>query len=500
MAWMWLISVGVTDVQFPVWQQDRLGRWDGPLRFEIGRAGIRAVHEGLLALQRNGQVRFPSECPKTIGRELARELRLEFLQENEDFLATIRPAEYRISGRADTIPNEQERQIPLYIPKIQPLLGAARALFGDAPRTIVVLNTRRNAELPDGPNEPVASGPLVAKFLAQQLGLEWIDSAGLIPAKLASNTSTWVDILTNDEAMEDAAAQQQVVRRLFSVIRAWNPGQKADVVLTLSGGMGPLKPLFERVPATCVGQRNVKLLEEPERGRGPAISIALDYDARVVEQETLRFHCAEALRSGDYAGAYGLATRFPNQPWATLVRNRLGPLLDLPYNGTPWMVNGRHLHPHELSACQIESRLCAHDVGGAVIRLGAFLESVRACLNGDAGRALSQAARKGIQAALARLKAQYNKPQERLRNRPGPSIRDHRNDRAHETGNAVNLGEVEADLRRAGLIAGTGLAFGKNFLEQADVAAIFNGFGVPDLSKTLGATLDRLLDEVIGGQ
>jgi hypothetical protein len=37
--------------------------------------------------------------------------------------------------------------------------------------TVVVLNTRRDLPLPDGRDEPIASGPLVAKFLAERLGL-----------------------------------------------------------------------------------------------------------------------------------------------------------------------------------------------------------------------------------------------------------------------------------------------------------------------------------------
>lgn len=54
MRWLWLISVGMTDVQFPVWTKDEYGCWTGPYRFEIGRTGIRAVHEGLLTLLDKG--------------------------------------------------------------------------------------------------------------------------------------------------------------------------------------------------------------------------------------------------------------------------------------------------------------------------------------------------------------------------------------------------------------------------------------------------------------
>lgn len=49
MSWLWLISVGVSDVQFPVWSKDEYGRWSRLHRFETGRAGVRAVHEGSLA-------------------------------------------------------------------------------------------------------------------------------------------------------------------------------------------------------------------------------------------------------------------------------------------------------------------------------------------------------------------------------------------------------------------------------------------------------------------
>ncbi|MCK7518015.1 MAG: hypothetical protein MZV64_10025 [Ignavibacteriales bacterium] len=83
--------------------------------------------------------------------------------------------------------------------------------------------------------------------------------------------------------------------------------------------MPPLKPLIERASAIHVGQTHVTLLDQSERrGRdAPVAASVLNYGERVAERETLRFHCTEALRAGDYAGAYGLARRAGQCSWLT---------------------------------------------------------------------------------------------------------------------------------------------------------------------------------------
>ena len=375
MAWLWLVSVGITDVQFPVWKQDEFGQWS-QRRMELGRGGCRAVHQNLLALLKQDLLTFPEGLPAAVTREEARDLRLELEEDQGSFLVSLKApstqaTQYRISSHGNEIPNEREPRLPLYCPKVGELLKVARETFGDEAVTLVVLNTRRDATMSDGPNEPIASGPLVAKFLAERFGLHWLDGDGALPGDLQAGTSTWIDILLDKEAMEDSDAQQAVVRRISALISAWHPEGERRVAVTTSGGMPPLKPIIERVPATCLGQNAVRLLDRPERG--PPTLSALDYTARVAERETLRFYCSEALRQRDYASAYGLASRFRDLTWARLVRNRLGPLLELP--GGPLQIQGRYLEPFALSICQAEIALCMGDVVGALRRLALFIEA-----------------------------------------------------------------------------------------------------------------------------
>jgi hypothetical protein len=540
MAWLWIISVGVTDVQFPVWSKDPYGQWIGPRRFETGRAGIRAVHEGLLALLQHGQICFESGVPKPLDRGVARDLRLEFLQDGTEFVMTIRHTEYRISGKADTIPNPHETQLPLYCPKVEALLPLARETFAGGQVTVLVLNTRRADGFSEAASEPVAAGPLVAHCLAERLGLAWIDEQGQVPKALAPNTATWVDILTGNEPMEDFGAQRNVVARLGAAIRAWDPGGAggACVAVTTSGGMPPLKPLIERVPAICLGQDRVILLDQPERG--PAKSEQLKYDARVAEREVLRFYCAEALRVGDYTGAYGLASRAAGQPWGQAVQDGLGALLELP--GSPLRLGDWNLPMSALTACRIEIRLCCGDSIGALMRLGTFIESwiweliprddriqrMGLQIDRDAGylegplRLGHPLVRLGMLArdsegmdrhrvldlswrwpdwlthedsgqldlaeSLANFNGRYAKKSRELRNR-----------QIHGTSAPIAPQDIESALMKGQLIAGMGRPFGENFLCVPDVRLLLRHTVSANLAVTVAEHLKTILNSVIEG-
>lgn len=537
MAWLWIISVGVTDIQFPVWSKDTYGQWTGPRRFETGRAGIRAVHEGLLALLHRDQIRFESGEPEAVRN--ARDLRLEFFQEDGAFLAAIRPEEYRISRWADTIPNDREDRLPLYCPKVEALLPIARETFAGGPVTVLVLNTRRAVDFREGPGEPIAAGPLVSKCLAERLGLQWCDGQGQVPMDLGLGTSTWVDILTGDEATEDADAQGNLIRRLNAAIRAWNPGGGSrQVVVTTSGGIPPLKPIIERVPATAVGQSNVLLLDQPQGGK--AAAVPLSYDTRVTERETLRFQCAESLRLGDYASAYGLANRAAKQPWARMVRDGLGALLELP--GKPLILSERRLEPYAVCACQIEASLCMGDSAGALVRFGTFIDStIWALIAGDArirearlkpdredeclvGQMLGNHAlfeqrllelnskgpnRHGVmgltwrwpQWLAQRAGGQLHASQaiDRLRLAYNGEPRRFRNLLIHGAAEPVDLNEVRRCMRDAGLIAADNLRFGQNFLSTPMLSDLLTGLGSSDLATGIGSQLQNLLNRVIEG-
>ncbi|BCU08287.1 hypothetical protein [Allochromatium tepidum] len=563
MRWLWLVSVGVTDVQCPVWTKDDNGLWQGPQRFQLGRGGVRKTHEGLLTLLRRERIRFDPEIPPLIEREPADRLRFEFEHDpaDDEFLAALHPADYRLSPQADTIPNDQEERLPLYCPKVAPLADKVHEIIGRDTVSVLVLNTRRAEDFgPEARDEPIASGPLVARYLAERLGLTWLDSDGRLPETFASGSATWIDILTEREAMEESEAQGRVVERLNAALSLWS-GTGSDerrVLVTTSGGMPPLKPLIERVPAIHVGQPHVTLLDQSERrGRdAPVAASVLNYGERVAERETLRFHCTEALRAGDYAGAYGLARRAGQCSWADAVCNRLGSLLELP--GQPLHIKGRVVEPFVLHAVQVETRLCMGDLTGALLRMGPFVESatwklmasdarIRALglkfdranesllgtipqdhplLSDEAGylrrfedKAPAPSHSDGLDrhringltwewpkwmaepdggqrtAALALIQVcmSYNSDQW------GTSPRQYRNLLAHGADQAVSLGEIETCLKKRGLIVGAARPFGDGFLATERIATLLDELGMPDLVDIMRTYLADLLNRVIRG-
>lgn len=563
MRWLWLVSVGVTDVQFPVWIKDDYGLWQGPQRFQLGRGGVRKTHEGLLTLLRRERIRFDGEVPALLERSVAENLRLEFEHDpaNDEFLAALTPANYRLSPRADCIPNEQEERLPLYCPKVAPLADHAHEIFGRGTVSVLVLNTRRAEGFGlEARDEPVASGPLVARYLSERLGLNLLDSDGRLPENFAPGCATWIDVLAEREAMEEPEAQGRVVDRLNAALSLWSGEESGQrrVLVTTSGGMPLLKPLIERLPAIHVGQEHVMLLDQPERrGRGdPVATSVLNYGERVAERETLRFYGAEALRAGDYAGAYGLARRAGHCPWANAVCNRLGALLELP--GQPLHIKGRVVEPFVLHAVQVETRLCMGDLTGALLRMGPFVESAAwKVLASDARiQALELTVDRANESLLGTIpddhpllasEARYfrrfegqDQPvsnsdgldQHRINgltwewpkwmaepeggqraaasalievcrfynsDQFGTSPRQYRNLLAHGADQTLAMSEVETVLKKRDLIVGLARPFGDGFLAADRVAALLGEMGVSDLAGLMRAYLADLLDRVIKG-
>lgn len=554
MAWLWLVSVGITDVQFPVWKKDEYGQWS-PRRFNVGRGGTRAVHRDLLALLKQDLITFPEQLPPAVYQEEARDLRLELMEGQGSFVVTITTAkpqqqdDYRISSSVNEIPNAEESRLPLFCPKVRDALGVARDTFGAEPVSVVVFNTRRDETLPDGLDEPIASGPVVAKFLAERLGLNWSDNAGEIPDQLKPGVSTWIDILTGHEPLEDVSAQQAVVHRITNLVKAWNPAGKRLVAITTSGGMPPLKSIIEHVPATCLGQGAIRLLDRPERG---AMSItAVNFMARVAERETLRFHCAEALRQGDFTSAYGLASRFGDQPWSGAVRALLGPLLELP--GGPLQYNGRTLEPFVLYACQVELALAMGDIAGALRRVGPFIESTiwevisrneviedlkltvdhdGECLCGDLEphnelfilqllkwnerdtyrhRVLgltwdwpkwldnNAGMSSKTESAMFKVAMAYSAYCDNNYTSVRMSPKSYRNKLVHGSSEPINLDRLEKCLKTSGLMKDIHMPFGQNFLLAMDVNDLMFHLGYKDLVPFMKGLFRDLLQKVIEG-
>ncbi len=551
--WLWLISVGVTDVQFPVWVKDEYGCWQGPQRFDLARSEVRKTHEGLLNLLRRERICYAADLSPAVERRIADTIKFEFEHDStsDEFLAALHPPEYRLSQYSDCIPNDQEDQLPLYFPKVTPLIPAVRTLFADHPVSVLVLNTCRAQDFRQASQEPIASGPLVAHYLAQQCDLKWQDNAGQVPATFASGSATWLDLLVAHEALEDPAAQARVVERLNAALRAWMAGSTAkhSVLMTTSGGMPPLKPLIERVCAIHVGQSQVTLLDQPEhRSRdGATTPMTLNYGERIAERETLRFHCIEALRSGDYAGAYGLARRAGQEGWANLVCHRLGPLLELP--GQPLHLKGSTVEPFVLHACQVETRLCMGDIAGALLRLGPFIESVVWKLIAQDARIRSlnlqvDRANESLMGSISwdhplfSTQVQYFRPnpegtnQHRINgltwewpkwlaepegeqrevalaliqvcmfynsDQYGISPRQYRNLLAHGAELPTDLPEITQCLKNRKLISAVGRPFGDNFMNSERVSTLLHELGQGNLKDSLCAYLADIQQRIIEG-
>lgn len=557
MACLCLITVGVTDVQFPVWKQDDYGLWDGPYHFPIGGGGCRAIHEGLLALLRQGMVEFPDTRVQPIGSRLNGPVRFDLVQEGDDFVASVSHSGggYQIADDSSVIPGPTQMRLPLYVPKMQEALGVSIEEFGNHPyqtTTVVVLNTRRSGDSLGGRDEPIAAGPLVAAFLANRLNLTWVDDDGRLPAVLRTGHSTWVDLLVDNENTEERVHQEAIVRRLNAVIQTWATnldhgavrGNDGVLVIT-SGGIPQLKPITERVPATLLGENHVRLLDQPKRG---ATVRTLNYREKWAEREALRFHCAEALRRGDYVSAYGLSGRF-DPSWAGTLRDLLGPLCDLPHQRSTLSYKDRKLANHELFGCQIEARLRANDVAGATVLMGVFMESALwRLIAGDArleelglevdlsdeclcgpwpdgkhglGDAMLVRNDRGLERHFVkRLLWQWPQWLQRtdggqrasamalnvlrkayVGHSPRQQVppQDFRNGLVHGATMPINLRDLKSCLNRARLIQGVGLPFGHNFFGAAAVEAFFTGLDTPGLSDAVGGQLDGLLNLVLGG-
>lgn len=527
MNWLWLVAVGATDVQFPLWRRGPDGQWSERFRFSVPRhADVRALHEGLLALLRTGRLTYPDgPLPETAPDELG-DVRLDLVCESDAFVACYNPSRFRLVPGSETVSDS----FPVYCPKLQPLASSTDFLRDIGPRrdvTIVVLNTTRDPDPRTNPAEPVAAGPVVSRYLAERLNLKWIDFGGSLSegAALAAGVGTWVDMLRGGETVENEISQQCVRDRLHEIIDAWERSTKGrrSIAISTGGGVPALKEVIERIAATRYGDGAIRLLLVPERGEPKAP--VLRYSDKWSEREALRFHCTEALRQGDLISAYGLARRYDRQPWARRVKDTLGPLLELPCEDEN-QVGSLSLKPWELRACRVEACLSRGDVAAAIKALGAFLESaiwallersdklreeglnvivgeerIEGCWpsNPELQKLLSpelesaeryevknlwgwppwleehepNAKNKAAATALKSLCGKY------LNNSSGVSLKDVRNRLAHGAGPRVTLGEATDLLKQRGIVSDKfPEVFGNNLMARGSVKDLLAALGV----------------------
>lgn len=380
MRTIWLITAGFTDLQLPAWKVSDNGGDFTAVRIDIRPANgkLRELHEGIIQLLRNGQVYFPSNLPPP-ARNLEAKIELEFLPPPRDFLASISTND-KILGLApgkDAISSAESDRFPILCPKITPLTKSKVIQdieHGDL--TVLVLQTNRDPEL--NRQEPVAVGPVLSKYIADSLGLAWLDSWGNVEADLPlAGKATWLDILKADENLETASVWESIRARLHAAFDAIDSGcnEGSQIIVSTGGGLPDLKGAIEKLCASRFGDHRLKLLTAPERGPQRVESMLLS--RRPGELEALRFQCCEALRQGDYLGAYGLASRCRNirsaSAWADDVIWSLGPMLELDLSSGP-RIGSTALLRWQVLAVQIEAALCRADEAAGLRALHRFLE------------------------------------------------------------------------------------------------------------------------------
>jgi len=471
----------------------------------------------------------------------------------------VRPI--RISASGEELPNAFDAALALYFPKVAPMAREMADVRGSAALTVIVLNTCRTSG-GDAAREPVAAGPLVARFFAQELRLSCLQGGTTVPHPLPDDSCTWLDILQGSERLEDASVEDALRFRLNAAIDAFAPGPDDRVVISTSGGLPPLKPLLERIPATRVGSAAVSVLDNPEGSRGRPLSLQ-PLAERWLDRETLRFHCAQALRDGDYSSAYGLARRRLGARWADEAVACLGPLLELP-SASAALSPLTEFKSYDLRAARVEAALVMRDVPAAIRGLGVFLESAlwevlrRSYALADAGlqvhperelvylppdgrlddvleslleptrdaplslkprahRMLTKlplwvakreqgSANAEAASALARLGVCYGQRTGRLDAQGreiDDSVRGLRNDLSHGAGPPLDLVSAQNRLSRRMHLSGIGCAIGENFLSQADARQLLDKLGTPnapDLASRLKDALTRTLEAVTRGE
>ena len=379
---LWVITVGRSDVQFPIWRQDEYGGWTTHRRFEVGKSGTRRLHEVLLELLRRKRVAFERPMPAEKERDVEG-TSLSIEHDGEFFIAQYNcrqgSAASRLIATRDEASSDDDEMVPVLCPKVEPLRDLVLQGHPDPRKTlsVLVLNTERQPHVE--PEEPIAAGPLVANWLAKHLGLEAVPFSDGVPA---AGYCTWLNVLEGDEQIESPEARNRLTRRMTDAFAAWEGrrGNDWQVSLSASGGLPVDRDATVRLAASFFGEEQVRLLEAPPRG--PARSMTLGYSQSWSEQLALRFYCLEALRRKDLVVAFGLLARIAEYGEVTWARQALaivGPLLGLGFPVGPGIADLKaqlQLLDFELTAAQIEASLVRGDVEAAAPRLGVICEQI----------------------------------------------------------------------------------------------------------------------------
>lgn len=361
---LWLIAVGNTDVQFPVRNAQGLERrYEIPLRAS-GRSNSteespRIIHEELLRLVRAEQLAFPCydfiPDRQELGKLALTPDGLRFLSNDEDCDL----------ARQKGDPSEC---VPVLCPKLEPLIK----LFATVDEiAVLAINTSRDS----GDKEVLAAGPVAAKFVSERKSIKWIDGTSneSRSSSFTYGSSTWVDVLIEDERLEEN--EQRVVERIDTFLAELNELAPDRVIVTTSGGLPPLKELPPIVASRWFGRGKVELCNATEGGQ----LIQSSFSRSRAEIESLRLQATEGLSSADIFSALGAASATlaiePECHWAKEIQWFGRRVYGVRASGkAPSYAPG--LPKCALIACRIESDLANGEDLSAISQLGTLIENL----------------------------------------------------------------------------------------------------------------------------
>ena len=259
-------------------------------------------------------------------------------------------------------------------------------------RAVALLTTNRDEQTPAGvfQNEPIAAGPILARWLAGEFGLE----CGVRDGDIGAGKSGWLDILIGDELSpmpgRHNPVHREALRRTEDALRQLGAEVEADpwACLSLGGGMAEMKEPIKACAQFLFDGRTFTW-QAPQFSLGEFQWVSPDDEPpTATDSYRVRRHVSALIRRGAFGEAYGAASELDadtkEQNWIVAVEQvaryfsgelsrararREGlfpPLVPMVRSGIPRCL---------LAAMRVEAGLWAGRLSEAVIGSVTFLEA-----------------------------------------------------------------------------------------------------------------------------
>jgi len=220
-------------------------------------------------------------------------------------------------------------------PKIEPVLSELVEAIGTGGPTIegaVILQTHQSTASPSGRREPVAAGPVVAKRVAEVLGLRWPDIPWSLEKPFVLGESRWVNILVDEESLNgptirDFPLSRVAAARIDSIVRLVGDASPSTLLqISHKGGPGPFKEVVDASGRLHFGWR-CEPLDVPQRQR-----TAIRAGRSAAQALRCREQAVRLVRRGDFRGAAAVGVSLHDdelafEPWVASL-HRLANWLD----------------------------------------------------------------------------------------------------------------------------------------------------------------------------